>query len=444
MRIGSFWGMPAPMVLLAFEDDTIMQLLDTLNTVLNQQILRDVRAEFAVLCSIEKIVRPVLDKPDFLQVSNSYETVLRVEQGKLVFASSTQGTEGLNLATLQQDWMSELTIDLAQKIVDTESRGSGIALTSASSDELHGVIQSALAGKSFPLSDTASFILEIVRARRTDHSSLTQQILREFSHSMRIPNSVIVDGEKVLVSDEMRKVMMWYAERLPRIQRIAASINSETMHEEMVFGIPFFDLLKRKPESLIYMVMNKFDYVKNKQTAHGMEIVCADVRDNLDRYRICIDKYTVRRDEKVDLALLDKEAFERYCESLPEDEHKFMKQCVDSSIFSIDDSTLNDAKVLVDLYRGVRKLNYAYFNEVFGLNCTPRQWDVLVRNLCKTCICGLNNYSSELFSEALRNISLAADTKIGKPDEFFEKIERIESDVESLLSTIRPIGEVLA
>lgn len=441
MRVGSFWGLPAPMILLAMDDDeSVIKQFSMLNTTMNRQILQDVEVEFAVLGQIEKIVKVFLKKPDFLCVSREYAGKLCVSEGRLIAVGEM--TNAVDFEVLWQDLVSELTIDFAQKIIDFEARGSGVSLPEITKGSLRDIVESGLSGKSFGLEDTKNVILEIIKPYRAEKSNFTAQLLSEFQYTIGVPDVVAVNTQRFSVSPEMKKVLVWYAERLHRIKGLACSINAVTVQEEMIFDTPFFDLIKRKPESLIYMILNRFDYVKSKQTAYAIRAVCAEVRENVERYKVCLRKYVSGASSEEQCPTLD---FFECVQSLVQNdvELSFLMQSERDGIFHKDDFSVEDLENILEIYRCVRKLNYSYFNSIFDLALEENQWDELSKNLCNVCICGLNNCSERLFLEAVRNISFALDVKVQKSQEFFEKINKIISDTESLISTIRPIGEVL-
>lgn len=443
MRIGSFWGMPAPMILLAMHgEDEIMHHFSVLNTIMNKQILHDVCIEFSALSRIEGIAKVRLVKPDFLQISDSYADLLRVENGALVRQTPDSGS-ALNLDTLWQDLMTELAVDLAQKIVDIEARGSGVTLDCASVESLRGIVEEAAAGQDFSLSDTANFVLGIVRNMRADHSSLTPQILEIFEHTFAIADNVRIDGRKVKVSEEAKAVLEWYAQRLDLIKKLCRRNSGAAAENEMVFDLPFFDIIKRRPESLIYMVMGRFECLKERQTDHVIRAVCGDVRASMLRFRECMEKYTLEDDGGTQPEFFTAASFLEYLDSLPAEDSQLLSDLCSRDAIRPEDYSAKDFEYLLEIHKCVRALDYRHFNEVFGLNCTDCQWEELVQELRGLYVCGLNGHSQELFEESVKNISLATDVKIKKSETYFQKIEQIESDVESLISTIRGIGEVL-
>ena len=109
----------------------------------------------------------------------------------------------------------------------------------------------------------------------------------------------------------------------------------------------------------------------------------------------------------------------------------------------LEDYRVRDFELLCQLYDTAKKLDADFLNKTFGLSLTAEGWGALSEEMCSFFVCGLNVQSLPLLCEAITTTTLTAPDSVKKSEEYLDKMNEILADVECLLNTIRPIGDVL-
>lgn len=424
MRIGSFWGLPAPMIVIALQQGPeTVEMFRRLNTIATRQILDDVRKEFSVLAGIKQYtsIRFKLDE----------EQCISARYPEAIWDHGSIQIPGVSLDVVHDDLRNELIYHLAQAIVTSEARGHCIKLPSGDDvvRQLKSCVDDLLASSTFRLGECRSVVTRACRKLRVPESKkLSQDLMRALHGVYVLPTTLSVNGEIITVSDNARKVFQFYLNGLDIIEYFLDLTNSKLEDEERVFDTAFLDLLKRKPTSLLYIVQNKFDFLKDKQTSTSVYAVRDDVAKNVNKFRTSFDKFVV-----------EEGTVEEAKEPLDPNHLAYLQHLG----FTGTEFSAKSAKIVYSIHQRVDLLTVDGLNRLFGLDCTESEWWQLSQELCRLGICGINTKSKQLFEQSVQNICLMEDNKIVKSKEYVEDVNAAISDIQSLLDTILPIGAPL-
>ena len=99
--------------------------------------------------------------------------------------------------------------------------------------------------------------------------------------------------------------------------------------------------------------------------------------------------------------------------------------------------------LLSNIYDVVSGLNILGLNNFFDLNYTRSDWEKFIDSLNKLGICGINLFSISLYKASIGNMTFISNNFIKKSDEEIQAFWSVFHNIEDLVSTIKPIGEIL-
>ena len=434
MQIGRFWGFTAPMLMLASPDKMkLAESFSLLNTGMNRKILQDLKAEFYILGKAENLLYADYSLPD--------DSVLLAggwvcRNGQFVFEG-----EGSELQQLQAE--NDLVFILADMIAKGENKGRLVDVpgSGALRDRLLEAVHTGLQGQSFQADGLRAAVRKIYRSLPHGTEPFGTDLARELGALLRIPDSVMSGGQESPVSKEEGRILSYFAGRVQEAKEFCDMVNVGTVRDEQVFGISFFHLVNRKPESLLYMVLNQFDHVKtSRQAASVIRNVIADVDANVKMFRECLDRYVdVYAGTSSAEGVLSLASFNEVVEGFEPDKQKFFRD-LQRKGFTAGDYLKSDLDMLSWLYDMADGLNQKKMAEAFGVDSVD---DAILEGMCRFGICGLNLYQKELFSDAVACIPLTTRDKLHKSREEIEEINGVLGLVDSLLDSLLPIGAEL-
>lgn len=135
------------------------------------------------------------------------------------------------------------------------------------------------------LSDLVRLIRKAVKGMDSASHSNIHELSEEFSLKEKTPGSVWHRGKKVELDENMAAVWEYFHERIDCIRECINRCFSKQLKEETVFGLSFFDLIKRKPVSIKYSVMNVFQRVKDRQYVHLLPECKDTCRAEIGKFR---------------------------------------------------------------------------------------------------------------------------------------------------------------
>ena len=419
MQLGGFWGMTAPMMLMAFDGqwEELYKWLGVLNTANNRRILDDTSLEFYALR---------------LAVSSGVYTVSDVDSVSSELSPFTIVTDGCINGKddfFNQRLLVEFCNDFLKCVISADSRGRFYSVP----EDLPGFVKGVLAGKSIKLNEIPKVLRRALKTLPEAAASTLGKAASKFHLSIKAPDVCCIGKEQFVLSDGAKKIWKWFYDRSDVIDRVIDICASRAVAEEMTFGVAFFDMVKRKPLSLKYKVIEIFDRAKERQTAHLVPKCISECATELEKYRKCLDKYVdnPRYSAGGEKSLM---TFEDYQElSGRAGCSYFFNGLKKEGRFCYWHYTKEHFQMLVYVWERVSKLEP---DKVLGCRNASQVAE-------ETGIFGINYYGIELLEDAISSISLTNKNKIKKDDEDLDVIERILDDVQALLDTLMPVGELL-
>lgn len=429
MKIGGFWGLTAPMIVLAFPDlDDAKRLFSTMQNTVNTEIMRNLRTEFYMLSHAG----------DFAVVdTGSGADALFVRK-----ASTSNVVNGMLMTNGMEDsqhveFVNELTSLLADMIIKGEAKGKFVKCD-GSIAMLRKAVTDWIADKTFELSETRRIVRGLYKSMLSDSAAgVTDRLVDNFGFRRALPESIVVDGCTVHVTESMRSVFRYYLDRLDYVRELADSITADPVKEEEVWGSSFYDLIRRKPQSLRYLIISKFEPAKIKPSAALIHSTVDSVKKGLTDFQKCVEEHVSVYGDNNGVKTLSGAEFKSYLNNFEYAKAKFFSK------IQYSDYTVQEFEDLCWIYDRVCRLDESFLNREFELSLSATEWEVLARSMCSLCVCGLNLQSLKLFSIAINTTTLATVDNVKKTKEDLDELKIVLADIESLLSTMRPIGGAL-
>ncbi|MEY8333107.1 hypothetical protein AALB53_08385 [Lachnospiraceae bacterium 47-T17] len=433
MRLGGFWGMTAPVLLLAFHDiGEIKSLISSMQRTVNTDILDDLKTEFYVLSKVS----------DFTVVDTGLNDANAIFIRKANTCTFENGHLMVDGAISQQDaeFTGELTRLLAEMIIKGEQKGKFVNLDG--NDDIVLTLRLCVTrwfkDKSFSLLKTKQMVRALYRSIATAKTCLNSaKIIEAFGFKRVIPDSIMLNGEVVKINASVKAVCSYYVNRLDDIHELLHFITSDPMREEKILDISFFDLIKRKPISFFYIVLSKFEIAKYKPSANLIRNTVDTVWDGVNLYKECINKHVKVYGESESIDTMTYEFFAELQSAFSKEKRLFFTG------IQYADFTSEDFAQLSLIYDRVSVLSADYFNHEFGLHLSKEEWLSVFKEVCDLCVYGLNFHTLALFKSSIDTTTLTFADNVKKDKEYMDSLYKVLDDVESLLSTMRPIGEVL-
>ena len=412
MRIGSFWGLPAPMFVLAQENrETGSELLRAFTKTSSEEQLSDLRKEFTQLLKIKSLVlyknkvNVSAEMKDFYWRDGGV-----VEDSSMTHALIREITERVLAATLNSEQKG-----LVRDITDLES-----------------VIVSELDKKSFQICDTEKVTREILKsfpkASKTNANKWMDKYLLELS----IVDSIVVDGAVIKLTEDDKKVISYYLSRLDDVEAWEKQLQPSNLSDDVIFGVPFTSLVARNPKSIQYSVLALFEPIKNSSNAKILRDIIASIKEDSRKFKENYRQF---------VSVLGKDDVITNKESIDDPDNFFECAYLRNAGFSWNSIPNSDKKLLIKLYSCIKKLTPECMAQKLGI--TTRDFTRYGKELCRFGICGINDCSEELFMDAILSTVLSVN-KIYRSEETIQMVEDIMTNyVDALVDTILPVGERL-
>lgn len=429
MRIGEFWGLTAPMFLLAFPNvEDALNFLQNFNNKANQPMLDSLRIE---LCALRRVAS--LTK---VKIKNEEELPSKVYPNLEWSGVSIAGTED---SILSIEYIQEVAKRVALQIIAGERDNHFV---DCDVETLLHDIKMFLSQKNFMLMKTRSIVREFYKALPPGTKAIGNSLISKFDLECGLPDAVEFSGDLFELTPEMECVIRYFISRLNDIDLLIEKLSLQEQPEVTIFDIPFFDLMKRRPESLRYTVMNRFDVVKAQHNRAALENVLQDVLTNIDKYRKCMKQYIVPVGSyDLEQAELRKE-YQNIFSQFSETKTAFFNSLITSGKMRLSDFLPSDLELLSELFDRIEVLNVDGLNKIFQINLNSVEWEKMSLALCGAWICGINLEATNLFADAITGCSMV-HYKSEKPAEVLQEIDNILNDIDALISSIRPIGDIL-
>lgn len=409
MRLGSFWGMTAPMFVLAFQErEEPIAIFNAMLAHSEVECLQSLRKELLYLTRLERLVE--------------YRCDLSTES----ITSDDFWDDGLREhPECSGIFRNEVLQRVLVKCSERERAGKCKDL-----DAIEECIAKQLKSWKGKVSDVAKVVAEIMRALpSSDDSSVNAWAAKhEIVLSSSLAESVVVGGKKRILSEEEKRVVEYFLSRMPDVRFWVEELNVQKEKQQEVFGLPFFQLAKRKPESIRYVVLSQFDQIKSMNNAKVLLDTVDSIRKDVHKFRELYEKFVSTEERTGSGSVVQYQTNDFF--------GILSLRGFDMSVLAEDDQAL-----LWQLYECCCRVSPSNLEKIFGFGV--ENWSAFGESLVELGICGLNGFQLELFAEAIVNTVLSTN-KLFVEKEKQESVKRIlEYDVDAMLDTIMPVGRVL-
>lgn len=447
MKLGGFWGLTAPMLLILAKNndiDEVKNMITSVNKYINYEVIEDLQTELLYLYNtIERFPRSFSSDllPEELVSKKQY---LSIKSGKLVGLHQDDDGDVL-YSNLIQEITAKVVIEILKEIY---SGNNHFELNFGNSEielrnNLFQYVKEFISKKSFRVNRIWSICDDIVDSLRSDVSCFTNQVLLcdAFFINVGFISNINVNGVQVSFSQEEMKIIEYFLDK-DTIKIILDNLDTFKYNERIVFNTPFRELVCRKPTSLLFLIINKFELVKTKRVKSFLENLVIELKEDLENFKRYFDEEIICDEDcdKRDFEILDTKMYFDIINQYKPEKMSFFNDLVLKNYINVSDLRVSDLHNLSSIYDSISLLNRENLNALFHVNYNNKQWDLFAQKLVKVGICGVNLFSLELFKESVRTISFISMTKFKKTRENIEQFNRIISDIEALLDTIRPIG----
>mgnify|MGYP007106266091 CR=1 FL=1 len=442
MRLAGFYGFTA-INLMAIQDSTnVISYVQNLNSILNDQILRDLSKEFYFLGrSLDSLELELESKEakDFYQIAP---------------LCTIQGTEIKCPSEINYDDFCDMACSAGVLALDVAiKRGRNINLSDLNDMDLMAV-------KDYLLDLTIQFLSNYSQRFVADRfaDSFGKLFIKHFSGNSRdvsnyskilkachiqqvVPKVLYQNNVKYELSDNNRKVIQFLIKRRTLIDDFLKSINVTNIVEDKIFGTPFTTLISRDPRSIFYAVRDRFSY------AVGADSMLLNV---LQEVKTEIAKFKSLKDEKVrhistscKEVEVTRDEYSKFIEKFPENKRTFFISIIENGYVVIEDISWNDLESLSNLFDLANNITLSWYNSKFGTNYSKSTFYDEIVTLNSLGLAGLNSCTFDLFKESMQSIVLSMTNVYEKSDEYFTALDNVLSVVDELLDTIISISTAL-
>ena len=414
MRLGSFWGFTAPMLVLAFDDrEEPKVFFDAMAEKSNTKILHSLQKELMYLTRIKayQIMKPALNTMQ--EIGNdcwAYTTLAENPEYNRIFKE-------------------EIVQRVVCKVAERESRGRYSDVSG-----LYEVVNSVLESWNNTIDKVDQLVIQIVSKLPKAERACVMEWADQNSIGLKkvIADSVWIDGKLHKFTEKEKLVVQYYLSRMSDVEYWISLLYRNDVRQMECLGIPFSQLARRRSQSIKYAVAEQFERIKSMNNEKILMDVVQHVRDDtvwlIDNYGKFVsakDNENVQSSEVVELSSDEKEFFAK----------------LHDKRFAMETMLVQDQRMLLDLYKVMRRVDTSTMENAFGFSSAD--WNETGKQLSCIGICGINEMQSALFAESVANTVISFE-QIYKEKEEIEEANRIlQNDVLALLDTIIPVGEVI-
>ena len=438
MKLGSFWGLTAPMLMLAKDKltkDVYQKYMSVLNVAGNTVFLIDVQKELKYL--YDYIVNfPYTYSTNDTDFYNLVGVTIKngiAGDGDLVYLLEDKiycGI-GVKICTELQKGNARYSRSLLQYPVNTEK----ILRTEIKNymqeneidcDRLNGPIQKILRKYKSESTEDCLQATEI------------QHVAELFNLELTVPDRIMRNGVEIELKELDKKYLLYLKKNLQYLEGCICSIQISGVADIPIFDTTFQTFIHRKPACLYYIMVKKFDYLKTNNVSM-LNTILKESRSSLQRLKDAVSKFVVVDTNTEDV--LTQEQFDDIVSSFDTSKAEFFKKLVSDSYIYISDFILDDLNLLSDLYDILIDFDLVYFADVLGVSSfSEEEFDAFNARMQAIGLFGLNRYSFNLFREFIKSVVLVTTDKISKTEEQISELELVLNNVQAFLDSIQPIG----
>ena len=309
-------------------------------------------------------------------------------------------------------------------------------------------VKEFIATERFNVSELDTAIRKIVRKfinRRIQNqdkgaiADFNTQLQSEFKISAHCPKTIFVDGMQISLTDDEHKVLQYFIDRIDSIDVILSLMSTSSVKTTKLFGVPFVDILQRRPSFLLNVVARTLDAKKLTKAQFLIKVRNNMLDQLLELKRLFEERIVIKGSGTNTDFGLDLSAALEILDQMDTDVSDIAKLMEKGSICT---ENLKEETIfsIVDLYRFAECCTVIELNNFFRVDLTISDWESCVEHFNSLGIYGLNLYTVHLFLEFLTNSTLNLFDKILMKKQTAEDFKDVISEIEALIDSIKPIG----
>lgn len=414
MRLGTFWGLTAPMLLLAYDDiDALVDHVNFMRNATNGNIINDLHSELNFLLQSSQLQEIEISTPDGGFFSDR-EPDAFVSNGSI---SNSQDPQEVAFSEIR----NEIVLKLAQKIVSGEQKGKYIVCNGAITDFLDGAANELMKTSEFYSSEINRVVTKFYRSVVSENgSSVSDAIKESFACSTRLPEKLLRNGIPIEISSDLTKIYQYFQNRISDVQILFDNTVATTAAEVKIFNIELSSFVQKPPNYLEFVSSSLFDYATKSKSAAILLQSVEDYKLNLDALIDAVNSLIVATEEQDTAESVDYSKYE-----------------VASHLQHPEDYTAEELRHIEDLYEHVMDLTPE--KVAAKLEISESSLEECYKPACNVGICGLNGQTKALFLDSLDNV-IMSDSFIWKSRDYLEKLQISIENAKHLLRNIKPLG----
>ena len=440
MKLGCLFGLTAPMMLLCdFSEEEIKHYYTILNYSVNKDFLVSFRKELIYLKkSLDNIPSTCSIPQDYLEFTNCYSDVY-LTNGTLSDTSAK--------GALFNEIEANIVFKVIKSVKDGECRFDYKKIFSCTEpkqdlDTLDKLVSEFLADQDISVISPASIATQILRKFR-ENTACSDEDIKYLCNLMdldlKYASSFTVGGEKITLTDDEYNLLLFFENRKAYLTSLLSLFVVNSQEEDVIFGLPFSLLVSRKPASVLYKIVDKFEYTKNRNGNILLNVV-RSTQEELNLLKSLFSKRVTIKNDSVSYLLSQQEIMKRL-ESESPDKRDFFMKLFDHIFTNDDEMTVELLDHLLLFYDKLNSLFIESINVTAGTNFTDKSFTEMIVKFNKIGICGINTASHYLFAESLDSIFLTQGEMFTKTQEEYDSFAKNLDNIQCLLDSIIPIGE---
>lgn len=444
MRLAGFYGLTAPFVILLYREAGAKKLADFCEKLNNYSDKDNIEFAKCELMYFKKAIDriPLLRKSEMDEYFTDAEEIAYCNCGKL---SGYKGDAGVLMGKVKRGIM----VRVAEELLDS-SLNNFIAVERFSNVKIRNCIADAVTDfigrESFSIGAIPSVAKKISRKfinRRkmckdtAELERLNKKIMSEFRITLECSDTVVVNGNTVVLTDDERKVLQYFVCHKCDIDTIIKLLNTSGANSVEIFGSRFTDLMQRKPTYLFSVVARELN-LGDSMKAQFLIKSHNDILEQLLEFKRLFNENMALVSESCVFGLQPDEALE-IVDKFPGDASDIRALINRNAICTenLDEQTLQAVMELGNIISG---MDVEKLNRCFSVSLTVAGWEDCIDKMNSLGIYGLNLYSRHLFNKFLANSTLNLLDKIIITERLKTEFEHVISEIEALLNTLKPIG----
>lgn len=456
MRLGGFWGITGPMLVIATKQNGLESILPMLNAASsNREIITDLKSELVYLLhAIDKIPKKYFP-PDNFPTIESFDKSIRYANGKLFAEGIDEQDFYMSLATgcviylLKKHSKSGTNFSLELKPV------SGIDDPACIDNRLTVInkVKEIIKDDDFYLSNLTKVYRKVSKALQSSNEGIQDSnndkmdyvaLAKSFMLTEKVPENLIVDGSSLSFSPDELRVVEFFISSKGTIMELLSNLKVKEVVQNKIFGNTFREIVNRKPTALYWATQERFDIIKSKNNSSFLTSLLQEMKSDLQQFKNSMktEVIPIKQYKSGDFSLDDV----RYVEKVncfSQEKQQFFLDILATGFIKSTDLVEDTFNLLSNIYDVVSGLNILGLNNFFDLNYTRSDWEKFIDSLNKLGICGINLFSISLYKASIGNMTFISNNFIKKSDEEIQAFWSVFHNIEDLVSTIKPIGEIL-